>query len=743
MRGWIWVSSVAFGVTAAGCGGYAPSRNEAERASAAAEDETAQSADQGVLLPPASKPAMSPSGGQGGERGLKREEARADGALPPPDVPAVVAEEAAESRTREWFPEAFLWQPLVETGPEGRARVPVVVPDQLTTWRVLALAHDRGGRQAGAVHGFDSRLALYADPVIPAFLHVGDVIGLPVQLVNATDADVTGALRVDAEGSLSGGGSGPVHLGPGGSDLVAFQVDARAPGIGRIRAALTGSDVGDAVVREIPVIPRGKPVDVVRGGRLAGSRTVALDGPDAGDPTSRELEVRVYGGSLGLIQAELGRLGASGVADGAYAWALSARAGTLAAGSGATLDPKVLRRLELLGWQRIVRDARNPTADVAADLLAGLAVVEGNALVDELRVRLVDTVARGQRGDGTWSRRPEATLQEVIVETAWVARALPASATVPRRRAAGALERFAPEIADPYTASVVLASGLIEGDRGRILGKIVSDALVTAPDGARTLPVPGGVKNPWGLLPSRTEALTWAALGLPEGDDRGDLVGQVMGGYRGEWGFAAGKADCVALELVAGSLPGVSEPVEVALYVDGAEVARSKLDPSQPLVPAALLARGTGSDPTVELRATPATAGLAWSMRLRSYVPWSEEDRLPGVDVEVSVPSLRVGRSGDLRIEVAAPAGVAVELEQGLPPGITLDPAAWAIPPGARVEVGVDRLRIALPPGGAGEVAALSIPVDAAFTGSFTTAPLVVRASGQEVISQPSPWVIR
>jgi hypothetical protein len=701
---------------------------------------------------PASAPAASePMGGIDGAfaslRGAGAKMKSGEGGAPPPPPPPPGAsppdDAGPETRVREWFPEAFLWQPLLETGPDGRGEVAITVPDQLTTWRVLALAHDRGGRQAGAVHTFDSRLSLYADPVIPAFLHVGDVVRLPVQLVNASDGEVAGSLALTADGAIAGGGSGAVRLGPGGSDLVAFQVDANAPGTGRIRAALTGPDAGDTVIREIPVIPRGKPVDVVRGGRLAGARSFALDGPDDGDAAARELTVRVYGGSLGIVQAELERLSSTGVADGAYAWALSSRAGTLAARTGAKLDAKVLRRLQLLGWQRVVRDALIPTAGTAADLLAGLTPVEGDELVDELRPRLVGVVASGQRGDGTWSRRDRATLQEVLVETAWVARALPATAEAPRRRAAGALERYAAEVHDPYTASVVLASGLIEGKRADILRKIVTDALVTAPDGARTVAIPDGVVNPWGTPPSRAEVLTWAALALPEGDDRGDLVGQVMGGYRGEWGFGAGGANQVALELVAGALPGVAAPVEVVLTVDGAEVARATLDPSQPLVPATLIARGTAADPQVEIRASSAAVGLAWSARLRSYVPWSEGDTLPGVDVDVSIPALRVGATSALRIDVAAPGGVPVELEQGLPPGITLDPAAWSVPAGARVDVGADRLLIHLPPRGPGETSSLVLPMDAAFAGTFTTGPLVVGAAGREVVSRPETWTIR
>ena len=48
----------------------------------------------------------------------------------------------ARSKHRRWF---------LKCVAAGAAVVPVRVPDRLTTWRVLALAHSRTGAQAGAV----------------------------------------------------------------------------------------------------------------------------------------------------------------------------------------------------------------------------------------------------------------------------------------------------------------------------------------------------------------------------------------------------------------------------------------------------------------------------------------------------------------------------------------------------------------------------------------------------------------
>jgi hypothetical protein len=117
-------------------------------------------------------------------------EAPADDATPEPEAPTV----------RSWFPETLLFEPSVVTDASGKAEVPVIVPDRLTTWRVLALAHSRQGAQAGALASFDSRMDAYVDAVAPGFLVVGDEALVPVQVVNTTDEALKTALTLSALG---------------------------------------------------------------------------------------------------------------------------------------------------------------------------------------------------------------------------------------------------------------------------------------------------------------------------------------------------------------------------------------------------------------------------------------------------------------------------------------------------------------------------------------------------------------
>ena len=237
----------------------------------------------------------------------------------------------SETRTRAWFPESFLWQPMVLTDDDGVASVDVRVPDQLTTWRVLGLAHDRAGHQAGAVHTFDSRLPLYVDPVIPGWLYAGDQLDLPVQVVNTTEASVNAVLRAESSSALSGAGEVSLDIGPSDSDVVNVRLSAVAAGTGKVSASLRASEGNDRAEREIPVLPEGRPVEKTRGGTLAGERSFSMFGPDDADPTTEELTIRVFPGPLAVLQNEVERLqGGARPDDGAYGFALSSQMGVLA-----------------------------------------------------------------------------------------------------------------------------------------------------------------------------------------------------------------------------------------------------------------------------------------------------------------------------------------------------------------------------------------------------------------------------
>ena len=676
-------------------------------------------------------------------------EAAATEAAPEDDeaADAGVAEKDARE-VRSWFPESFLWQPLVETDAQGVATLPVRVPDQLTTWRVLALAHSRQGGQAGAVHRFDSRLPLYVDPVVPAWLHVGDRLELPVQAVNATSQPVQGTLRFEGTEALKGSAEVSTSLDAGGVVVRSFPVVAAAAGEGRIRADLESGEEGDAAERSIPVLPTGRPVPRTRAGTLSSERAFAMASPEGADPVTQALTVLVFPGPLAVLQAEVDRLASGAVPpDGGYGFALARNLSTLSAQSGVEVDAKAVRKLRLVAWQRVVSASRAPSPGVAADLLRALGEDAGLEMADAIRPRLVKALEDGQRGDGTWARQSDGALALVLVQTAYAAGALPADATGPRLRAAGAIERYARQIEDPYTAAVVLASGLASDAVAEGLREQVVEGTTQTASGAVTVSVPHRALNPWGHRPTHAEMLAWTLLAL-EGSDvewTGDLVAELMGGWSARYGFGAGAADVLALEAVTGGLPGVANPVEVSLSVGGEERARSTLDPSQPKVPAVLVAATAGDPGDLVLRSDPPVPGLAFVATLDSWVPWSGEEKMEGVEVEVSATPMTVGRDAVITLILSAPSKESITLVQGLPAGATVDALGLAMTSASIVssDVSTDRVRLTTRPFEAGEVMTLEIRVQPAFAGRFTTLPLTVkRANGVEVSLPPLVWSV-
>ena len=639
-----------------------------------------------------------------------------------------------------------MWAPLVETNAQGTAKVEFRVPDTLTTWRILALGHTRDGAQAGSITTFDSRLPVYIEPVVPGWLFAGDELALPIQIVNTSSEAISTRMTVDATGPLGGSAQAVIVLPPGASDLRRFSLSAEGAGAANVRAVLVG---GDAVEREIPVFPQGRPVGTVRGGTLSSERSFELSGPSDADSRTQELSLLVFPGPLSVLQSEIER-GASGTSawDAAYTFAVAAEYRRLSETMKLEVDDKLIRRQQLVAWQRISRHSLAPDAGTATDLLAALRNVHGHELAEGLAARLARDIAGSQRADGTWLRGANSTRQGVIVQTAFAARTLPETMEGPRLKAAGALERIAAvkDVKDPYTAAVVLASGLVDGDSAKVLREKVLEGIVEV-EGVRTVQVPGDVINPWGWTPTQAEMLAWTSLALADQADlewRGDLVAELMSGYDARNGFGAGPANVIALEAVVKALPGLDKEVEVQLFVDGVKQSSAKLDPSQPKVPALLSANHGGK---VSVKVSPQTPGLAFVATLHSWVPWSGAEKLAGVDVEVDADRFTVGDAGEVKLTLAAPSGVSLVLEQGLPAGASVDDEQLARLADRLVEweVETDRVRLVTRPFQAGEVMEIPLHVTPAFAGTFSTTPLSVEPRGEpwkKAEIKPVTWVV-
>ena len=670
--------------------------------------------------------------------------------------------DGAEAVTRAWFPETFLFEPLVVTDDRGEATVPVHVPDRLTTWRVLALAHSRNGAQGGATTSFLGTLPTYVDPVVPAFLMSGDEIRLPIQIINTTEAQVASNLDLQVEGAVLTGASGPKTIPAQGSLVEYATLKANRAGTIKLRVGLGATD---AIVRTIDVMPAGKPVTVLRTGTLAAPRSLTIEGPPGSDPTTDRVRLLVFPGALALLRAELSVSTArAGVAEDAYALLLAGKASELLVSLGDQPDPQALRTLSILTSQRAIRDGR--TLDVTrATLLAEAALAHpDNPVLARLGERAVAYLAQHQRPDGTFSGETGWTLQRVMIATADGTRAASANlataharqrAMAVQAKAAGAFARSFEQVPDAYTAAAILASGAVKGELADKLRTRVLDGIKATDDGAKYLHVDDNVVRADGSVPTRAEATALAVLAL-SGDPKAtatlaDLGTTLLGSYSPAYGWGDGRANlsCMraVLQLFKAPLPAA---VKVTLTMDGKPITSGQFDSAQlkdVLVLDGPAAGFTGSH-TWAITAEPAVPGLGYSLALQAWVPWTQQTTQGGL--ELALPAKlegTVGKPTEIAINAIAPSGMAVHIRHALPAGVQVDrPSLEALIASGqlqRFELADGKIDLHLTPLQPGQTFAAKYKVIPTLAGKLRSAASLIEASTTSFHVPPSEWTIK
>ncbi|HWO17622.1 MAG TPA: alpha-2-macroglobulin family protein [Kofleriaceae bacterium] len=671
-----------------------------------------------------------------------------------------------EGPTRAWFPETFLFEPLVVTDDTGAATVPVRVPDRLTTWRVLALGHSRQGAQGGAVTSFLGTLPAYVDPVIPPFLVAGDEIRLPIQMINTTNEPIASELSLEAQpdaGALTGP-RGARTIPAQGSLVEYATLKAARPGAIKLRVGLGATDF---VERSIDVAPGGRPVSVTRSGTLAAPRTLSIEGPAGADPATARVRLMVFPGALALLRSELSISTArSGVTDDAYALLLAGRAPTLLSQLGDKADPEVLRNLSIIAGQRVIRHARRLDVPAATAVAAAALAHPGSPVLARLGERAAEHLYKNQRPDGTFEGGQGWTLQRVLVATAAGTRAVAAADGTPAARqraqavafrAAGAFERNVEAVPDAYTAAAILATRALKGS-GPIADKLrqrVRDA-VKGDDSGKWLEVGPGVVRPDGTVPGRAEATALAVLAL-DGDAkaaalRADLGATLLGSYSPAHGWGDGRAnlECMmaVLALFQTQLPA---SVQVSLTLDGKLVATGNFD-REKLRDVLVLEGATGQSVAGahewRVTAEPAVPGLGYSLALQSYVPWPKETVKAGLELQLpAAVTAAVGKPSEIVLTAVAPSGMTLHITHALPAGVQADRPSLEALVGSdilsRFEIADGKVELYAPALDPGEVLTAKYRLIPTFAGKLQSGPSVIRAGTHEVYVPPSQWTIR
>ena len=697
-------------------------------------------------------------GGGAGKYGRRRASPRRPkkaSAKRPRDSKDKAAPQEQGARTRSWFPETFLFKPLLVTDKQGQAELQVRVPDRLTTWRVLALAHSRSGAQAGAVTNFLGTLPVYVEPVVPKRLRSGDVVRLPINLVNTTASPVTAALKVAAAGvQLVKGGDEIVQLAASGSAVRHVTLRAGNPVSARLMATLGSAD---AVVRPINVMAVGRPVTRSFSGTLAAPRTLQIARAAGANPALGRVRLQVYPGALAILRSELASSSSrgGGLADDAFALLLAGRAPRLlrALGDKPTKQQTAdLRDLTIVTTQRVLRRSRVLGMASATLLAEAAGAHQGNPIMTRLARRAVKQIADKQTPDGTCGGESGWPLQRLLVATADCVRATAGQKRV-AIRASGAFERNFGFIKDPYTAAAVLSSGAASDELAAKLRKIVLAGIKTRRDGAKVLSLPAAVVRADGLRPSVVEATALAVLALHKqpGAPLADLGAAVLSGYSPEDGWGDGRASLVciqaALQLFNKPIPA---NVKITLKRDGQAVAQQALSRErlrEVLVLEAAAGAATDGKQAWSVTAEPAVAGLGFSLALTDRVPW-ERHKSPGLELAVTLPEApAVGKPATLTVRATAPAGQPLTIQLELPAGVQVDrkqldqlATKGTI---SRYRITGARLRMWVPALQPAKYFSAGVRVIPTLAGSLSGGPSSLQVAGVRLLEPPVRWTIR
>ena len=142
----------------------------------------------------------------------------------------------------------------MKTGPDGKATVDIKLPDNLTRYRIVAVAAADDKQFGKGESAVTARLPLMVRPSPPRFLNFGDTFRLPVVVQNQTDRPMTVRLAVrSTNASITDGAGREVAVPANDRVEVQFPAAAELAGTARFQIVGVAGAVSDAAELALPV----------------------------------------------------------------------------------------------------------------------------------------------------------------------------------------------------------------------------------------------------------------------------------------------------------------------------------------------------------------------------------------------------------------------------------------------------------------------------------------------------------
>lgn len=214
---------------------------------------------------------------------------------------------------RKNFKDMMLWTPSARTGADGKATIPIELPDNLTTWRITA----RGVTANTAVGETTARVIARKDVMVrmetPRFLVQGDELLVATTVHNYLPGEKVAKIQFGGTNVRSQETERTVTIPANGEQRIDWKVTAPAHGQAQLTVRALTNEESDAMELTVPVLPRGMQLAT---GALAqieepvGTKSLSLQLPSGADPTTGELYVTlspsIAGSMLGALDSLIG-----------------------------------------------------------------------------------------------------------------------------------------------------------------------------------------------------------------------------------------------------------------------------------------------------------------------------------------------------------------------------------------------------------------------------------------------------
>jgi uncharacterized protein YfaS (alpha-2-macroglobulin family) len=211
------------------------------------------------------------------------------------------------------FTETLYWHAGVKTNARGRATVSFELSDSVTSFAVQADGFSADGALGSGTSKVESVEPFYISPKMPLVVTEGDMIELPVAMVNGTSDTLRGGSlsATPAKGIRVSGEAQGITLSGKARDRRLLRVDV-SNYVGKANLVIEGraGAFADKVTKPLDVQPLGFPVEVSEGGMLAANHTetFTVEIPQELVPGSLQTDVAIYPTPLANMTQALERL---------------------------------------------------------------------------------------------------------------------------------------------------------------------------------------------------------------------------------------------------------------------------------------------------------------------------------------------------------------------------------------------------------------------------------------------------